>query len=80
MRVNSVNPGVIITDIHNRAGYTEEQYKSFLEHCKTTHALGRTGEPSEVASVIAFLASNDSSYVTGEHIHVDGGRHAMTPR
>ena len=41
MRVNSVNPGVIVTDIHNRAGYTEEQYKAFLEHCKTTHALGK---------------------------------------
>ena len=40
VRVNSVNPGVIITNVHNRAGYTEEQYSKFLEHCKTTHALG----------------------------------------
>ncbi|CAF0705968.1 unnamed protein product [Brachionus calyciflorus] len=80
VRVNSVNPGTIETNIHRRAGYTEEQYKTFLERCKTTHALGRTGQPDEVANTIAFLASDLSSFTTGEIIHVDGGRHAMTPR
>ena len=52
----------------------------FLEHCKQTHALGRPGTAGEVASTIAFLASDASSFITGELIHVDGGRHAMTPR
>jgi len=51
-----------------------------LEHCKQTHALGRPGESNEVASAIAFLASESSSFITGELLHVDGGRHAMTPR
>jgi NAD(P)-dependent dehydrogenase (short-subunit alcohol dehydrogenase family) len=80
VRVNSVNPGVIVTQLHKTAGQTDEQYAKFLEHCKTTHALGRAGESSEVANTIAFLASESASFITGELIHVDGGRHAMTPR
>lgn len=52
----------------------------FLARTKTTHALGRPGEPVEVAKVIAFLASDDSSFITGATIPVDGGRHAMCPR
>ena len=52
----------------------------FLEHSKTTHALGRTGEPDEVAKTIAFLASEDASFITGASLPVDGGRHAMCPR
>ena len=52
----------------------------FLEHCKTTHALGRVGEAEEVAKSIAFLASSDSSFITGVQLPIDGGRHAMCPR
>ena len=51
-----------------------------MERCKTTHALGRVGEASEVAKAIAFLASDDASFTTGAHLPVDGGRHAMCPR
>jgi len=51
-----------------------------LEHCKSTHALGRPGLADEVAHTIAFLASDSASFITGELIHVDGGRHVMTPR
>ena len=80
VRVNAVNPGVIITDIHSRSGMDEDSYAAFLEKCKQTHALGRAGEASEVATVIAFLASDAASYVTGACIPVDGGRHAMCPR
>lgn len=80
VRVNSVNPGVIVTNLHKRAGQNEEQYAKFLEHCKLTHALGRPGTSDEVANAIAFLASDYSSYITAELLHVDGGRHAMTPR
>jgi len=79
-RVNSVNPGTIITNIHKRAGYNEEQYKLFLETCKKTHALGRPGNADEVANMIAFLASDAASFITGEVIHVDGGRQRMSPR
>ena len=52
----------------------------FLERSRTTHALGRVGDVSEVAKAIAFLASDDASFTTGAHLPVDGGRHAMCPR
>lgn len=52
----------------------------FLERSKTTHALGRPGEPEEVAAAIAFLASDDASFITGVSLPIDGGRHAMCPR
>ncbi|XP_041354966.1 3-oxoacyl-[acyl-carrier-protein] reductase FabG-like [Gigantopelta aegis] len=80
VRVNSVNPGVIVTEIHKRGGMNEEQYQQFLERTKTTHALGRPGQVDEVAKMIAFLASDDASFITGVSIPIDGGRHAMCPR
>ncbi|KAK3514611.1 hypothetical protein QTP70_021520 [Hemibagrus guttatus] len=80
VRVNSVGPGVIITEVHKRAGLDEEQYKQFLEKCKVTHALGRPGEVEEVAQAIAFLASDAATFITGVNLPVDGGRHAMCPR
>lgn len=80
VRVNSVNPGVIITELQKRGGMDEEAYKKFLERSKETHALGRPGESEEVAKAIAFLASEDSSFCTGVTLPVDGGRHAMCPR
>ncbi|XP_041926515.1 3-oxoacyl-[acyl-carrier-protein] reductase FabG [Alosa pseudoharengus] len=80
VRVNSVCPGVIITEVHKRAGLNEEEYAKFLEKCKVTHALGRPGEADEVAHAIAFLASDAATYITGVNLPVDGGRHAMCPR
>lgn len=80
VRVNSVCPGVIVTEVHKRAGLDEEQYKQFLEKCKVTHALGRPGEVDEVAHSIAFLASDAATFITGVNLPVDGGRHAMCPR
>ena len=63
--MNAVNPGVIVTDIHKRSGLTEENYEKFLEHSKTTHALGRVGTVQEVANMISFLASEEASFITG---------------
>lgn len=80
VRVNSVNPGVIKTNIHKRGGMDEESYAKFLEHSRTTHALGRPGDVNEVAETIAFLASDKASFITGALLPVDGGRHAMCPR
>lgn len=80
VRVNSVNPGVIVTDLHKRGGMGEKQYEEFLERCKSTHALGRPGQAVEVAKTIAFLASDDASFITGAILPVDGGRHVMCPR
>lgn len=80
VRVNSVNPGVVITELQKRGGLNDEAYAKFLERSKETHALGRPGEPEEVAKAIAFLASDDASFTTGMSLPVDGGRHAMCPR
>ena len=74
VRVNAVNPGVVVTEIHKRGGMTEEQYETFLEHSKTTHPLGRVGEPREIAELIFFLASERASWITGATYSIDGGR------
>jgi len=80
VRCNCVNPGVTITNLHKRGGLTEEAYNKFLEHSKTTHAMGRPGQADEVAQAITFLASDLASFTTGASLPVDGGRHAMCPR
>ncbi|XP_059057364.1 3-oxoacyl-[acyl-carrier-protein] reductase FabG-like [Achroia grisella] len=80
VRVNAVNPGVILTELQKRGGLSDDQYRAFLERTKETHALGRPGKPDEVAATIAFLASDLASNITGASVPVDGGRHAMCPR
>ncbi|XP_053604576.1 dihydroanticapsin 7-dehydrogenase-like [Plodia interpunctella] len=80
VRVNCVNPGVILTELQKRGGLNDQQYAAFLERTKETHALGRPGKPEEVAATIAFLASELASNITGASVPVDGGRHAMCPR
>lgn len=80
VRVNSVNPGVVKTNLQRRGGMDDAAYGAFLKRCQETHALGRYGEPEEVAKAIAFLASDDSSFTTGVNLPVDGGRHALCPR
>jgi len=74
IRVNAVNPGVVVTEIHKRGGMGEEKYAGFLEHSKTTHPLGRTGTADEVAELILFLASDRASWITGVTYSIDGGR------
>ncbi|XP_017475061.1 PREDICTED: uncharacterized oxidoreductase TM_0325-like [Rhagoletis zephyria] len=80
VRVNAVNPGVIVTDSSIRAGMSKEEYEKYLEHCKETHALGRVGSTKEVADAIIFLAADTASFITGTTLPIDGGKHAMCPR
>ena len=68
IRVNAVAPGVIDTDMSNFTK-TEEGRTTV----KGMQALKRSGEPDDVASVVAFLASSDARWITGDTIHVDGG-------
>ena len=74
VRVNAVNPGVVVTQIHKRGGMNDDAYAAFLEHSKTTHPLGRTGRPEEIADLILFLASDRASWITGATYSIDGGR------
>ncbi len=74
VRVNSVNPGVVKTELHRAGGMDEATYENFLEHSRTTHPLGRIGTPHEIAELILFLASPNASWITGETVAIDGGR------
>jgi NAD(P)-dependent dehydrogenase (short-subunit alcohol dehydrogenase family) len=80
VRVNAVCPGVVRTNLHRNGGMAEERYAAFLEHSKTTHPMGRIGEPDDVARLIAFLASDAAGWITGETIAIDGGRHQTCAR
>jgi NAD(P)-dependent dehydrogenase (short-subunit alcohol dehydrogenase family) len=80
VRVNAVNPGVTVTNLHRRSGMEETQYAAFLERSKTTHPLGRPGSPDEIAALILFLASERAAWMTGETIPIDGGRHLTCAR
>jgi len=74
IRVNEVNPGVVVTELHRSGGMNDEAYAAFLEHSKTTHPLGRVGQPQEVADLIYFLASDHAEWITGATVSIDGGR------
>jgi len=74
VRVNAVNPGVVVTEIHKRGGMNTDAYAAFLEHSKTTHPLGRTGRPEEIAALVLFLASDEAAWITGGTYSIDGGR------
>jgi NAD(P)-dependent dehydrogenase (short-subunit alcohol dehydrogenase family) len=71
IRVVAVGPGTILTDMVSSAIFSsEDARRSVLSRTP----IGRGGEPGEVASVVAFLASDDASYITGQTIYPDGGR------
>lgn len=80
VRVNAINPGVIQTNLHKRGGMDAEAYRNFLEHSKTTHPLGRVGQPEEAADLIAFLASGQAGWLTGLTCSIDGGRQLTCAR
>jgi NAD(P)-dependent dehydrogenase (short-subunit alcohol dehydrogenase family) len=80
VRVNAVNPGVTVTNLHRRSGMDEAKYAAFLERSKETHPLGRPGQPEDIAALILFLASDRAGWMTGETIPIDGGRHLTCAR
>ena len=75
VRVNCVNPGVTVTNLHRRGGMDETRYAAFLERAKETHPLGRPGQADEIADAVLFVASDKAAWMTGDTIAVDGGRH-----
>lgn len=74
LRVNVVSPGKIVTERYTtELGFSEQQIEEFKARNAALTPLGRTGEPSEVASAVLFLASSESSFITGIELFVDGG-------
>ncbi len=74
IRVNAISPGPIDTPIFNGLAQSEEQIEQFKTSFVSTVPLGRMENPDEVAKAASFLASDDSSYISGIELFVDGGR------
>lgn len=79
VRVNAVNPGVVVTELHT-ASEAVPDYARFLEHSRTTHPLGRVGQPEEIAALCVFLCSEDAGWITGGIHSIDGGRALLSAR
>ena len=73
IRVNGIGPGSIMTDVLKKVAND----KAAMDKIMMRTPLGRVGEPDEIAKVAVFLASDDSSYITGQTIYPDGGRMAL---
>jgi NAD(P)-dependent dehydrogenase (short-subunit alcohol dehydrogenase family) len=74
IRVNVIAPGTVVTPAYQtELGMNDEQIKQFTAQAASVTPLGRTGTPDEIAKAVVFLASDDSSYVTGIELFVDGG-------
>lgn len=79
VRVNAVAPGVVVTELHTVTNAVAD-YPAFLERGKTTHPIGRVGTADEVATLIAYLASDEAGWVTGADVSIDGGRALASAR
>jgi NAD(P)-dependent dehydrogenase (short-subunit alcohol dehydrogenase family) len=73
IRVNSMSPGPIETPALETAGLTAEQAEQAAAQFASQTPMGRRGKPEEVAAAVVFLASDESSYITGVDLAVDGG-------
>ena len=73
IRVNTVAPGPIVTPIFGRTGLPKEAVDEFAKQIVAKVPMKRFGQPEEIAATVAFLASQDASYITGVEINVDGG-------
>lgn len=73
IRVNSVNPGPVSTPIFGKTGMPEAQLNDFAAAIQNRIPLKRFGQPEEIANLVAFLASDDASFITGSEYNIDGG-------
>jgi NAD(P)-dependent dehydrogenase (short-subunit alcohol dehydrogenase family) len=73
IRVNAISPGPIATSFHSKLGLSDEQLSAAAAGIEAAIPLGRFGQADEIAKAVLFLASDDSSFVTGTEIVADGG-------
>ena len=73
IRINVISPGVVPTPGYDGLGLTKEQIQGFIDFQENTIPSGRAGTPEEIAKAVTFLASDDSSFVNGIELFVDGG-------
>jgi NAD(P)-dependent dehydrogenase (short-subunit alcohol dehydrogenase family) len=73
IRVNAISPGVVPTPGYDHLGLSDEQLQTFVDSQASNIPLGRVGTPDEIAKAVVFLASDDSSFVNGIELFVDGG-------
>ena len=73
IRVNTLSPGPTDTPMSHSVGGTKEVSDQFIQTLTSISLIGRIGDPSEIAKAVLFLASDDSSYITGIELFVDGG-------
>jgi NAD(P)-dependent dehydrogenase (short-subunit alcohol dehydrogenase family) len=73
IRVNAISPGVVPTPAYDSLGLAKEQIQDFVDFQIARTPLGRVGDPDEIAKAVVFLASDDSSFVNGIELFVDGG-------
>ena len=73
IRVNTISPGPIDTPIFDSIAQTEKEINQIKANLVAAVPIGRMGSPDEIAKVVSFLASDDSSYITGIELCVDGG-------
>jgi NAD(P)-dependent dehydrogenase (short-subunit alcohol dehydrogenase family) len=73
IRLNTISPGPISTPIYNKLGFPAEEQKGFEDSMAAQALLKRFGTADEVAKLVRFLLSNDSSYIIGENVTIDGG-------
>jgi len=74
INVNAIAPGAIPTTDIDKRDKTPEQFRQYVEQRKTVAVLGRIGDTQDIANLALFLASDDSSFICGETIAIDGGR------
>ena len=74
IRVNAVSPGVTETPLFDKLGLSADAVQEMGANLLKTIPAGRFGTPDEIAKAVAFLASDDASYITGVELAVDGGR------
>lgn len=77
IRVNVVAPGAIETPIWGRTGLPSDVVEGIAARIRQSNPMGRFGRPEEIAKTVLFLASDDSSYILGQNLYVDGGAEAL---